>query len=397
MDIGSSSESARIQKALRNCCTASHLLAAGFTRSSKNSHGKEICTMKASVIAIAVASAFAAGAAQAQVSEKPFQENWAPTKWGKDDSAGSSNHTKNPANIARAISMIKQNKSVTLGKYYHKDIPAVGERGWKMVLPGTPHAGPFGKNAMIYHDEYVSTEIGQIGTQFDGPGHIGVNTSKGMFMYNGRMYPESYERGGGGRAVGMGPNGVEHVGENGFICRGIVLDAAGYRGVERLPIPTKPGDIGIVTADDVKAMIKRQGIAEPQPGDCVFLHTGHGNIWGNSVYKKMNSAQHAKARDDFGAGEPGFGISACEYMASRDIALMGGDTSSNDAQPSGEFGSDYAVHCHTEMQTRRGIWNLENMDLKALVDAKVYEFAFIWAPLKIIGGTGSPGNPIAIY
>ena len=82
---------------------------------------------------------------------------------------------------------------------------------------------------------------------------------------------------------------------------------------------------------------------------------------------------------------------------SRDIALMGGDTSSNDAQPSGEKGDRFAVHCHTEMQTRRGIWNLENMDLKPLVDAKVYEFAFIWAPLKIIGGTGSPGNPIAIY
>jgi kynurenine formamidase len=355
-------------------------------------------TMKVPIIAVAVACSFALSTGvRAQVSDKPFQENWAPTKWGKDDSAGSSNHTKNPANIARAISMIKQNKSVTLGKYYHKDIPAVGERGWKMVLPGTPHAGPFGKNAMIYHDEYVSTEIGQIGTQFDGPGHIGVNTTKGMFMYNGRMYPASYERGGGGRAIGMGPNGVEHVGENGFICRGIVLDAAGYRGLERLPIPKKPGEIGIVTADDVKAMIKRQGIAEPQPGDCVFLHTGHGNIWGNSVYKKMDSAQHAKAREDFGAGEPGFGISACEYMASRDIALMGGDTSSNDAQPSGEFGTDYAVHCHTEMQTRRGIWNLENMDLKPLVDAKVYEFAFIWAPLKIIGGTGSPGNPIAIY
>ena len=68
-----------------------------------------------------------------------------------------------------------------------------------------------------------------------------------------------------------------------------------------------------------------------------------------------------------------------------------------DAQPSGEKGTAYAVHCHTEMQTRRGIWNIENLDLKPLVDAKIYEFAFIWSPLKIIGGTGSPGNPIAIY
>jgi kynurenine formamidase len=49
------------------------------------------------------------------------------------------------------------------------------------------------------------------------------------------------------------------------------------------------------------------------------------------------------------------------------------------------------------MQTRRGIWNLENVDTKSLVDAKVYEGAFIWAPLKMIGATGSPGNPVVLY
>ena len=64
--------------------------------------------------AVATALALSATAALAQVSDKPFQENWAPSKWGKDDSAGSSNHTKNPANVKRAISMIKQFKSVTL-------------------------------------------------------------------------------------------------------------------------------------------------------------------------------------------------------------------------------------------------------------------------------------------
>jgi len=355
--------------------------------------------MRTSMVTAVVATSLvlAATPALAQVSDKPFQENWAPSKWGKGDAAGSANHTKDPNNVKRALSMVKQYKSVTLGKYYHREIPAVGTRHWAMVLTGTPNAGPLGDNALVYHDEWVVTEIGQISTQFDGPGHIGVNTSKGMFLYNGNMYPESYERGPAGRAEGMGPLGVENVGEVGFICRGIVLDAAAYKGVDRLPVPTKPGDPGIVTAEDVKGIIKKQGIAEPQPGDCVFLHTGHGNIWGNSGYKKMTSEQRAKARAEFGAGEPGFGLSACEYLASRDIALMGGDTSSTDAQPSGEKGTSSVVPCHTEMQPRRGIWNLENLDLKPLVDAKVYEFAFIWAPLKIIGGTGSPGNPIAIY
>ena len=39
---------------------------------------------------------------------------------------------------------------------------------------------------MVYNDELVTAELGQIGTQFDGPGHIGVITSKGMFYYNCR-------------------------------------------------------------------------------------------------------------------------------------------------------------------------------------------------------------------
>jgi kynurenine formamidase len=346
-----------------------------------------------------LSAALALGAASAtaqQVSDKPLQEQWAPSKWGKDDSAGSANHTRNPANVQRALSVVKQFKTVTIGKYYHREMPLAAGRSW-LTLTGTPNGGPFGDNAFVFHDEMLTAEIGQVGTQFDGPGHAGVMTSKGMFFYNGRMYPESYERGAGGRAVGLGPNGVEFPAELGFVCRAVIVDAAGYRGVERLPIPKKVGDPGIVTADDVRAILKKQGVAEPQPGDCVFLHTGHGNLWGNAVYKKMTPGQRAKAREDFGAGEPGFGISACEYLASRDIALMGGDTSSLDAAPHGEKDSTHVVHCHSEMQTRRGIWNLENLDLKALVDAKVYEFAFIWAPLKMIGATGSPANPMALY
>jgi kynurenine formamidase len=83
-------------------------------------------------------------------------------------------------------------------------------------------------------------------------------------------------------------------------------------------------------------------------------------------------------------------------MAQRKIILTGGDTSANDAQPNGEQ-DDFAVPCHTEMQTRRGIWNIENLEFTQLLKDKVYEFAFVWAPLKIVGGTGSPGNPIALY
>src|SRR5437867_5801075 len=198
-----------------------------------------------------------------------------------------------------------------------------------MSIPGTPTGGPFGKNALISHDELVTTEIGQIQTQFDGPGHMGVNTSKGPMMYNGVIAWDAYEHGAGGRVVGMGPLGVEHPGELGFVCRGVVLDAVAYKkskgvipaGAEMLPIPTKPGDAGIVTADDVRGMLQMQGLRDIAPGDCVALHTGQGNSWSNDRYKSMNSAQRKAARDLFDQGEPGFGLSACEYLAARDIAL----------------------------------------------------------------------------
>src|SRR5262245_47691671 len=224
-------------------------------------------------------------------------------------------------------------------------------------------------------------------------------------MYNGRLAWDAYDRGAGGRVFGMGPLGVEHVGELGFVCRLVVLDAVAYRkskgqipaSAEMLPIPKDPKSPGIVTADDIKGMVAAQGLAEISAGDCVALHTGQGNSWGNGRYKSLTSEQRAAARALFAQGEPGFGISACEYMYSRDIALQMGDTSANDAQPFGEQGNEYAVPCHTEGMTKRGIWNLENVDTKSLVDAKVYQGAFIWAPLKIIGATGSPGNPIVLY
>jgi len=365
--------------------------------------------MKLSSI-VGVALAGCAGVVLAQalkgpVNDAPFTEKWWPSKWGGDDKAGSANHTKNSNNIKRALATVKQYKSITIGKYYHREIPAFGPRGWQLTIPGTPTGGPFGKNALIYHDELVTTELGQIGTQFDGPGHIGVNTSKGPMMYNGRLTWDAYERGAGGRVVGMGPLGVEHVAELGFVCRLVVLDAVAYRkqqgnlpaSAEMLPIPDSATSPGIVTAEDVRGIMKMEKLAEISSGDCVALHTGQGNTWSNDKYKTMTSAQRAAAREIFAKGEPGFGASACEYMASRDIALTMGDTSANDAQPFGESGDQDAVPCHTNMQTRRGIWNLENVDTKSLVDAKIYEGAFIWAPLKMIGATGSPGNPVVLY
>jgi kynurenine formamidase len=356
---------------------------------------KKLPLIAAALSLFGVAQSYAADAPP--VNDKPISENWV-SEWGPDDKAGAINRIT-PAYVMKVMSsgLVKKGMHATLGKVYSRDIPGFGARGWQMSIPGTPTGGPFGKNALIYHDELVTTEIGQISTQFDGPGHIGVHTSKGNRMFNNRMADDCYMRGPGGRVLGMGDCGVEHVAQKAFICRGILIDAKMHKGGGKaLPIPTKTDSPGIVTAADIKDILKKQGTAEPNEGDCVFLNTGHGDLWGMADWEKLSDDEKAARRKTFSSGEPGFGISACEYLASRKISFMGGDTSANDAQPMGEQ-EGFAVPCHTEMQTKRGIWNIENLDLSVLAANKVYEFLLVWSPLKIRGGTGSPGNPVAMW
>jgi kynurenine formamidase len=200
-------------------------------------------------------------------------------------------------------------------------------------------------------------------------------------------------------STGLGRLGVEHVAQKGFVCRGVLLDAVALRG-RQLPIPKEnsASDPGIITAKDVEEMVKKQGIAPIGEGDCVFLHTGHGNIWHPKDWDTYDAAEKARRVALFNSGEPGFGISACEYMAERKIILTGADTWAVEAVGKGAAGeTTQPFECHIKLQTKRGIWNIENLDLTQLAADKAYEFLFVWSPLKMKGGTGSPGNPVALY
>jgi kynurenine formamidase len=341
---------------------------------------------------VMITSAGLCGSAMA-VNDTPLLEKWAPSEFGADDKVGAVNRTT-AAMVLKAVKLVKQGKVATLGKVYQQDAPAFGSRGWRMIIPGLPTGGPFGKQELVYNDEFLSTEIGQIGTQFDGPGHIGVRTSKGDFFYNGRLLSDPDIN-----SYGLGSLGVEHVAKIGFVCRGVVLDAVAYRGGQlQIPTANNMTDPGIITADDVKAMVKAQGIEPIGEGDCVFLYTGHGDIWHPSKWDEYSAADKTAKVAKFNSGGPGFGTSACDYLAERRIILWGADTWASEAVGKG-FGGETAqpFECHIRMMTKNGIWNLENMDLSQVVADKAYEFLFAWSPLKIKGGTGSPGNPIALY
>ena len=109
-----------------------------------------------------------AGAAHAQqlaqaTATTPF---WPHPKWGKDDQAGASNYMT-PAKVLDTAKWIKDGKVYRIGRVYENAMPKFGERVFVLRIPGSPTGGPVGSNKMIYHDEFLSTEIGQTGTQLD--------------------------------------------------------------------------------------------------------------------------------------------------------------------------------------------------------------------------------------
>ena len=64
-----------------------------------------------------------------------------------------------------------------------------------------------------------SGEIGQVGTQLDGLGHVGVRMCGDDYFYNG------FRRSEFGTAYGLKKLGIENVGV--FFTRGVLIDVAG--------------------------------------------------------------------------------------------------------------------------------------------------------------------------
>ena len=95
---------------------------------------------------------------------------WPHPIWGATEEAGSSNWIT-PELVLRAAQLVETGKVYELGQVYEHGMPLFGQRTYTMTIPGSPSGGPVGENQLVWHDEFLCGEIGQIGTQFDGPGY----------------------------------------------------------------------------------------------------------------------------------------------------------------------------------------------------------------------------------
>jgi len=308
--------------------------------------------------------------------ETPLGEKWWPNPlWGEGDQAGSTNWYTQPEVVKRALAMVKEGKVIQLGHPYTADQPMFGARKFVLRIPGTPTGGAWGLNKVMYNDEFLATEIGQAGTQFDGLGHIGVQVGadgdlNGMVWYNGFNMAEM------GSGYGLKKLGLEHL--HPIIARGILLDIAAVRGVEVMEV----GDV--ITMADVKAALKAQGQSgyKMLPGDAILFHTGWDQYW-------------IVDNEKYNSGCPGIGMEVARWISGGQAGVTGFDTWPGDAVPNPD--PDCAFCVHQYLQTRHGIVNQENLNTSKLVDAGVYEFLYVYNPVPIVGATGSIGHPTAIY
>jgi kynurenine formamidase len=279
--------------------------------------------------------------------------------WGPADQRGAANRIT-ADKVLEAKSLITRGTVYQLGRTYEAAMPLFGTRHFSLQIPQT--YGPMGTNRTTYHDEVVSAQIGQVGTQFDGLGHIGI----GDLFYNGN------DRGDFSQGDGLTKLGVENVGP--LVTRGVLVDVAAFKGVARLE-----GGYEITLAD-LQGALERQR-TEVRSGDVVIVHTGWGSLW------NVDNAA-------FGASAPGVGLEAAQYLVEREVVLVGADTWSMEVVPNPN--PDLAFPVHQLLIPRNGIYIFENLLTEDLARDRVYEFAFFFAPLKLKGATGSPGNPLAI-
>ena len=303
--------------------------------------------------------------ALAQKRMTPIGPQWWPSEWGADDQRGAANRLT-PQKVLQANALIKTGKIYQLGRVMEEDMPLPGKRRFVMSIPGSPTHPVGGTNRGVGFDELFTGEIGQLGTQFDGLGHVGCRLEDDDYFYNG------FKRSEFATARGFTKLGIENVGP--IFTRGVLVDVAGYKGVERLAAGY------VISPADLQNALQKQGV-EITPGDAVLIHTGHGRLW-----KKDNEA--------FVKGEPGIGRAAAEWLVGQKIVLAGSDNWAIEAVPHEDPALSFPVH--NIMLTRNGIYHHECMDLTQLAADRVYEFAYIFSPIRLKGATGSPGNPIAV-
>jgi kynurenine formamidase len=308
---------------------------------------------------LAAVSALTCAPALAQSWSVPPESQRCPSKWGAGDERGSGNHMK-PASVLRATQLIKTGEVIEIAHVLNDKMPFFGTRRFDVHVKRT-FMNDF-SNRRGSNEEIVISEIGQVGTQFDGFAHQTHEDSH----YN------CFKTGAISTRGSFTKLGIEKVGT--LMTRGVLIDVAGLKGVDTLP------DTYEITVKDLQDALAKQRMTL-QPGDAVLINTGWNRLWGKDNARYVKSC-------------PGIGVAAAEWLAKQDPMLIGSDNWPVEVAPNPD--PKLSLPVHQLALVVNGLHLLENLKLDDLAAKQVYEFAFVMQPLKAQGFTGSTVAPVAI-
>jgi len=286
--------------------------------------------------------------------------NWG--RWGEDDQLGTLNLiTPNVRKAAAALVQDGITVSMALNLNTTKD--ELNANPFEHELSRAEFSGH-----QVAGDRYSVEYHGFAHSHIDGLPHF---AHKGFF-YNGVPYETAH-------AKGAERLGIHNAGINGVFTRGVLVDLPRTLGLDYL----EPG--AAITASDLEAWEKAQGVTIGS-GDVLLIRTGR---W----------AKVAKdGQWDFLEKAAGAHASLATWLKVRDVAVIGCDGVS-DVMPSGVEG--LANPLHELVLVGLGMPILDNLDLEAVARQAAQRnrstFLFVGAPLRVIGGTGSPLNPLAVF
>jgi kynurenine formamidase len=240
---------------------------------------------------------------------------------------------------------VKEARVYDLARELHADIPVFPGRFFRQTL--APHAGErLGANEVDWAIEVVTSTM-QVGTHLDALCHL----RRGDTGHDGWTLGRDTTPAGATRL------GIETAPQ--FATTGWLVDASEAGHV------IGPGALDAI---------------DPQPGDAVFFHTGHGALWDEP--------------DAYLAGEPGPGMETARRLVELGVVLTGCDTWSYGPVPPEDPHRPFEVPQFLNVD--HGVYVAENLKLDELARDGVTRFALILTFPKLRGATGAWCTPIAL-
>lgn len=283
-------------------------------------------------------------------------------RWGADDERGSLN-LLTPSQVLRGVSAATTGEVFSLGLPIKRTgVPHVSYRPHPQRLTLVSHSDekmliPYGGQPGTGSHEDLLILASHESTHMDALGHVYHDGA----TYNGWPHDDAptFE--------GLARCSIDKAGP--ITARGVLLDVQRTLGAD-----LKPGYI--ITADDIERTMREQE-THVQAGDAVLIRTG----W------------MSRFDGDMDAPQPGIGIEAATLLADADVVAIGSDNSAVEAMP---FDGGTFMPVHIELLVRRGIYLVEHLTLDELAASGRHEFLFVCSPLRTVGASGSPVNPLAI-